>query len=124
MMRAAVRKVIAAYSATAADKPPGSGWEKVPGGDPEHQGYRRPVHEKGPISTRHRGSSYEYWYPSTEHAKKAADFHSGRADKLDVESDNPGITKDDRLDLRHRRKMHDGHADGARTFIAKQHPRS
>lgn len=57
-----------------ADKPPGSGWQAIPGG--RHGGFRRATG-----STEGGGTKYEYWYPTPGHAAAAGSHHSKQARK-------------------------------------------
>ena len=64
-----IREVIAKYRVAAgAAKPPGSGWEKIPGGKDEHQGFRK----------KKSGGGWTYWYPSAKHATLAARHHDNQ----------------------------------------------
>lgn len=51
----------------AATRPTGPGWVIIPSG--KHGGY----HKRG------ADGAYDYWYPSAEHAKKAAEHHEARS---------------------------------------------
>jgi len=102
-----VVEIVANYrEAAAGAKPPGSGWKPV--GKSKHGGYRRPKDSGG----------YEYWYPSKDHARKAAKHHYKQSRKhVDHANFLNSSGKGDEADKYYDKSSeHMDHHRGARAF--------
>lgn len=117
-LRPSLLPLLADVDKVAAAKPPGSGWQKTPGG-----------HGGGMRREKKDGHGWDYWFPSAEHAAKAAEAHKkdSEENRGEEEKHNSAAYKhhtsaqDAKADAKHHDKQADYHSSQGRVSNAAEH---